>query len=215
MMYSKDVQEWLQKGARSGHVDEADQAMLDQRRHVLMNFKPHTALPDTSKSLPDRHDTTARTEHVDRGDGAGRSAATSHRQGPSGRRHSDFTGTPPAPLRQGRRPSMPMLEFQVQTVPEPDLDWLNDTEDFEEAGAARVFRKTPMPERAPPRESETFQRLSPNCTQLPQAAEVRPFEQKAEQHGGRTWKEFTAALTRLLQSASRAEALVWRRGDDA
>ncbi|KAJ1481780.1 hypothetical protein T484DRAFT_1898815 [Baffinella frigidus] len=50
--------------------------------------------------------------------------------------------------------SPPMLEFKVLTVLAPDFDWLNDREGFEEqaAPAARIFRKTPITERAPPRE---------------------------------------------------------------
>jgi hypothetical protein len=153
MMEKNDVLAWLEKGVRSRHADEADQ-------DVLKNLKPHKSLPDSSKRLPDHHDWMAGTEDADRKDGKDRSPAHAIRQGPYNRRHSDCNVKPPSYLQQCRRLSEPTLEFKVEKVRVPDLDWLNDTEGFEEPAPARVFRKTPMAKRAPPREPETIQRTS-------------------------------------------------------
>ncbi|KAJ1473863.1 hypothetical protein T484DRAFT_1912379 [Baffinella frigidus] len=101
------------------------------------------------------------------------------------RRVSDFLRLCASRPRTMRQPTL-----EVRTVRVPDLAWLDSTE--EEDVEEPVSRKTPIRPRAPP---------------------PRPFEQKAEQHGGRTWEEYTAVLTRLLQSAPRAETCVWRLGD--
>ncbi|KAJ1494984.1 hypothetical protein T484DRAFT_1741134 [Baffinella frigidus] len=45
---------------------------------------------------------------------------------------------------------IPTLEFKIQTVPAPDFDWLNDTEE-------PAARKTSIPKRSPPREETTMQ----------------------------------------------------------
>jgi hypothetical protein len=200
-----DQMECFVEEMRSGSVDQAGLAILHQLTQVLKSFKAHKALRDSSKTLRDHPDWKEETEDT-------------LRQGPYNRRASDFNISHYAQGSTGAK-RKPMLEFKVRTVRVPDFAWLNDTGDFEEPAPARVFRKTPVPKRAPPREPETIQ--GPSCefprkgAQHPRAAGVRPFEQKAEQHGGRTWEQYTAAITRLLQSAPRAETLVWRRGDDA
>ena len=167
-MEKNDVLEWLHNTGRPRHVNQADQAMLDPRTHVLKNLK----LRDSSKRLPDHHDTTSDTEDADRKDDNDRSAAYTIQQDPYSKRHSDCSGKPPTHVQQGRsEPTLkfkisdcsvkppthlqkgrtlrePTLEFKIESVPAPDFDWLNDTEGFEEQGPARVFRKTPK--RAPP-----------------------------------------------------------------
>ncbi|KAJ1465960.1 hypothetical protein T484DRAFT_1922481 [Baffinella frigidus] len=152
-MKKNDVLAWLEKGARSRHVDEADQ-------DVLKNVKPRKSLCDPSKRLPDHHDRTAGTEDADHKNGKDRSPAHAIRQGEGGRQGGRERVKPPAYLQNCRRLSEPTLEFKVEKVRVPDLDWLNDTEGFEEPAPARVFRKTPMAKRAPPREPETIQRTS-------------------------------------------------------
>ncbi|KAJ1467651.1 hypothetical protein T484DRAFT_1986001 [Baffinella frigidus] len=103
----------------------------------------------------------------------------------------------------------PTLEFKVRTVRVPDFAWLNSTDekDIEEPAARRDSRKAPPPPRP---EEPAEQRVSrkPPPPARPTRAPPRPFEQKAEQHGGRTWEEYAAALTRLLQSSTRAETCV-------
>ncbi|KAJ1470615.1 hypothetical protein T484DRAFT_1979675 [Baffinella frigidus] len=248
--------------------------------------KSHCVIRDSSKNLLAHQEWKAGGEDADRQDVEDRSAAKALRQSPYNRRNSNFNikhyARPThSPLLTNSFPNKkPMLEFQVHTVLAPDLDWLNDTEDFEEPAPARVEapeakrrvyrttpyvkpcasgrpqtssgqasseqrcaescallltpqgrhaakalveqlhcksdrRKTPMPKRAPPREPETIQRILRRCAQLPQEARVRPFEQKAEQHGGRTWEEYTATITRSFQSVPRVKTCVWRLGDDA
>ena len=55
-----DQMAWIVEGMRSGHVDEAEQAMLTQLTQVLKNFKAHrVALGKVSRILPQR-----RTEAV-------------------------------------------------------------------------------------------------------------------------------------------------------
>ncbi|KAJ1486076.1 hypothetical protein T484DRAFT_1891468 [Baffinella frigidus] len=167
--------------------------------HVTNVLDIHKKLSDSSKSVP---------VHIDEDVHRSRRLSEDSLQS---RRVSDFLASlrasPPSPTRQ------PTLEFKVHTVGSPDFDWLNSTEeeDVEEPAAPRVYRKTPICPRAPPREPETIQ--GPSCEFLPKVAPPRPFEQKAEQHGGRMWEEYTAAIARLLQSAPRADTCVWRRGD--
>jgi len=125
---------------RSTDVDEVEQALLDQLTHVLTNYKAIRALGDSCKTLPVHHDD-------------GPSAKGSVRPAANHRRVSDFSFKPPADSQHNRRVSEPTLAFKVHTLPAPDYAWLNDTENFRAPAAARVFRKTPVPRGAPPREN--------------------------------------------------------------
>ncbi|KAJ1469040.1 hypothetical protein T484DRAFT_1983048 [Baffinella frigidus] len=253
--------ELIVKGTRSGHVDNAEQAMLEQVTQKLKNFKAQKALRDSSKTLHDTH--VSGTEDADSTKDEDLPVANAIRPGPYNRRHSEFN------IKDYAYPHRQLLtEFKVRTTRAPDLAWLNDTEGFEEPATARVdapkrraHRTTPYVKpcaSGPPQTSSgkasseercaqscallltpqgrntakalleqfhrhrssghraaSIQRRALEGAQLPRAAGVRPFEQKAEEQGGRTWEEYTAAFTWLLQSASRAETLVWRHGDDA
>ncbi|KAJ1473865.1 hypothetical protein T484DRAFT_1834626 [Baffinella frigidus] len=133
---------------RSADVNEVEQAM------ILKGYKARAV--NSSK-------------HFDR-------AAGNNDEDLSARHHLDRTRHASCPCVS----SPPMLEFKVLTVSAPDFDWLNDREGFEEqaAPAARIFRKTPIPERAPPREPETIKGAScdfpPKGAQLPDAAAKKP-----------------------------------------
>ncbi|KAJ1465050.1 hypothetical protein T484DRAFT_1757668 [Baffinella frigidus] len=117
-----DRLEVLMKGMQSGHVDEVEQAMLDQLAHALKNCK-------ATISTRARSDGTAGNANKDL----------------SARRHFDRTRHASCPCVSVSSP--PMLEFKALTVLAPDFDWLNDREGFEEQEEPAAKKKVAKPNR--------------------------------------------------------------------
>ena len=176
--------------ARSADVDAVERAMLDQLTHVLRKYKTRRALSDSCKTLPVHHDDDP-------------SAAGSFQLAANHRRFSDFSIKPPADLQHDRRASEPTLKFKAHTL--PAYAWLNGIDTFQDPAAARVYRETPTPKRAPPREKDTIQGASSDSPRV---------DKKAAAPDGATWEEHVAQVSRFLQASQRAETCVWRRGDD-
>ncbi|KAJ1465973.1 hypothetical protein T484DRAFT_1988701 [Baffinella frigidus] len=122
---------------RASLVDAAEQRMLEKLMNVVFDYRAAEALGVCGRTMSE------------------------HRDGAFGSQDSLCRMQSSVCLRD-YLPSLPdfpnvrrtTLEFKVHTVPHPDFDWLNDTE---EPAAVVKYRKTPIPKRAPPSEEKTMQ----------------------------------------------------------
>ncbi|KAJ1492070.1 hypothetical protein T484DRAFT_1772596 [Baffinella frigidus] len=193
-----DELEWLVKGMRSASVtsfsDEVEQTLLDQLTDALKNCKASRA-----------NSTEARSKHHDWTGGGNNT-------------HHDWTvGDGDEDLGAGRHhgylshlhllPSVstrPLLVFKVRTVLVPDLDWLNDTEGFEEEATPVARRKTPIPKSETSRKPETIQGASCNS---PRTGAQLPRSSSEGHKQGRSWAKHAAGLARLLSFRRKAAQL--------
>ena len=209
-----DLLESCVKGLRPAQVNEAEQALLDRLCADLRNLRAIKTLGVSCETMPEHRDWTfGRTslkwseitspEHQASPEdwSASTSRTADFRHFPHNRRMIDFSSKHGASCPAAITDKM--LEFKARTVSRPDLDWLDDIEKIEEP-PARVYRNTPIPKHAPPREGGTRQcaAIDPpksKAAQLPQAARGGHFGRKAAQPDGRSRREQTGDLQRFLE----------------
>ncbi|KAJ1469957.1 hypothetical protein T484DRAFT_1849761 [Baffinella frigidus] len=119
----------MRSGRKSSMVDAAEAKMLDEIMGIVFNIRASKALGVCGKTMSEQRDGAFGSQ-----DSIGRfQSSVSVRDYLPGL--SDYSRKNDASRR------MPTLEFKLESVPAPDFDWLNDTQD----SAAVVFGKTPTP----------------------------------------------------------------------